>query len=92
MKALLSVSNKTGIEKFAAGLIEQGYELYSTGGTFKALEDADIAVKQVSDLTDFNEIMDGRVKTLHPAVHGGILADRDNPAHMEDLQIGRAHV
>lgn len=86
MKALLSVSNKTGIEKFAAGLIEQGYELYSTGGTFKALEDADIAVKQVSDLTDFNEIMDGRVKTLHPAVHGGILADRDNPAHMEDLR------
>jgi len=86
MKALLSVSNKTGIEKFAAGLIEQGYELYSTGGTFKALEDADIAVKQVRDLTDFNEIMDGRVKTLHPAVHGGILADRDNAAHMEDLR------
>lgn len=86
MKALLSVSNKTGIEKFASGLIEQGYELYSTGGTFKALEDAGIAVKQVSDLTDFNEIMDGRVKTLHPAVHGGILADRDNPEHMEDLR------
>lgn len=85
MKALLSVSNKTGIEKFAEGLIEQGYELYSTGGTFKALQEADIAVNQVSDLTDFNEIMDGRVKTLHPAVHGGILADRDNEAHMKDL-------
>lgn len=86
MKALLSVSNKTGIEKFAEGLLEQGYELYSTGGTFKALQEADIAVNQVSDLTDFNEIMDGRVKTLHPAVHGGILADRDNEAHMKDLR------
>ena len=86
MKALLSVSNKTGIEKFAEGLIEHGYELYSTGGTFKALQKADIAVNQVSDLTDFNEIMDGRVKTLHPAVHGGILADRDNEAHMKDLR------
>ena len=85
MKALLSVSNKTGIEKFAEGLLEQGFELYSTGGTFKALKDANIAVKQVSDLTHFNEIMDGRVKTLHPAVHGGILADRDNAAHMKDL-------
>lgn len=85
MKALLSVSNKTGIEKFAEGLLEQGFELYSTGGTFKALKDADITVKQVSDLTHFNEIMDGRVKTLHPAVHGGILADRDNAAHMKDL-------
>ena len=86
MKALLSVSNKTGIEKFAEGLIEQGYELYSTGGTFKALQEADIAVNQVSDLTDFSEIMDGRVKTLHPAVHGGILADRDNEEHMKDLR------
>ena len=86
MKALLSVSNKTGIEKFAEGLIENGYELYSTGGTFKALQAADIAVNQVSDLTNFNEIMDGRVKTLHPAVHGGILADRDNAAHMKDLR------
>lgn len=86
MKALLSVSNKMGIEKFAEGLIENGYELYSTGGTFKALQEADIAVNQVSDLTDFNEIMDGRVKTLHPAVHGGILADRDNEAHMKDLR------
>lgn len=86
MKALLSVSNKTGIEKFAEGLIEQGYELYSTGGTFKALQEADISVNQVSDLTDFNEIMDGRVKTLHPAVHGGILADRDNEEHMKDLR------
>lgn len=86
MKALLSVSNKTGIEELATGLIENNYELYSTGGTFKVLQDAGIAVKQVSDLTNFNEIMDGRVKTLHPAVHGGILADRDNPQHMEDLR------
>lgn len=86
MKALLSVSNKTGIEKFAEGLIEYGYELYSTGGTLKVLQEAGIVVNQVSDLTNFNEIMDGRVKTLHPAVHGGILADRDNEAHMKDLR------
>ena len=71
MKALLSVSNKTGIESFAAALVEEGYELYSTGGTYKALVDANITVKSVSELTNFSEIMDGRVKTLHPAIHGG---------------------
>ncbi|CAD2075455.1 bifunctional phosphoribosylaminoimidazolecarboxamide formyltransferase/IMP cyclohydrolase [Jeotgalicoccus meleagridis] len=86
MKALLSVSNKTGIESFAAALVEEGYELYSTGGTYKALVDANITVKSVSELTNFSEIMDGRVKTLHPAIHGGILADRDNPKHLEELK------
>lgn len=86
MKALLSVSNKTGIEDFAKSLVKEGYELYSTGGTYQTLVDANISVKSVSDLTNFSEIMDGRVKTLHPAVHGGILANRDNPRHLEELK------
>lgn len=84
-KAILSVSNKSGIVEFAKSLIKLDYELYSTGGTKDALEDASVPVKSVSELTQFPEIMDGRVKTLHPAVHGGILADRDKPEHLEQL-------
>ncbi len=84
-KAILSVSNKNGIVEFAKSLIKLDYELYSTGGTKGALEDASVPVKSVSELTQFPEIMDGRVKTLHPAVHGGILADRDKPEHLEQL-------
>ena len=84
-KAILSVSNKSGIVEFAKSLIKLDYELYSTGGTKGALEDASVLVKSVSELTQFPEIMDGRVKTLHPAVHGGILADRDKPEHLEQL-------
>lgn len=84
-KAILSVSNKSGIVEFAKSLIKLDYELYSTGGTKGALEDASVPVKSVSELTQFPEIMDGRVKTLHPAVHGGILADRDKPEHLEQL-------
>ncbi|MCE0454599.1 MULTISPECIES: bifunctional phosphoribosylaminoimidazolecarboxamide formyltransferase/IMP cyclohydrolase [Staphylococcus] len=84
-KAILSVSNKSGIVEFAKSLIKLDYELYSTGGTKGALEDASVTVKSVSELTQFPEIMDGRVKTLHPAVHGGILADRDKPEHLEQL-------
>ncbi|MDM7862692.1 bifunctional phosphoribosylaminoimidazolecarboxamide formyltransferase/IMP cyclohydrolase [Staphylococcus borealis] len=84
-KAILSVSNKSGIVEFAKSLIKLDYELYSTGGTKGALEDAFVPVKSVSELTQFPEIMDGRVKTLHPAVHGGILADRDKPEHLEQL-------
>lgn len=86
MKALISVSNKTGLEKFVKGLVKNGYELYSTGGTYKAIKSYGVNVRSVSDLTGFNEIMDGRVKTLHPAVHGGILADRDNESHMAELE------
>ena len=71
--------------EFAKSLIKLDYELYSTGGTKGALEDASVPVKSVSELTQFPEIMDGRVKTLHPAVHGGILADRDKPEHLEQL-------
>ncbi|BBD90452.1 bifunctional phosphoribosylaminoimidazolecarboxamide formyltransferase/IMP cyclohydrolase [Staphylococcus caprae] len=85
-KAILSVSNKSGIVEFAKSLTQLDYELYSTGGTKRALEEAGVTVKSVSELTQFPEIMDGRVKTLHPAVHGGILADRDKEAHLNQLR------
>lgn len=75
-RALLSVSDKTGIVEFARGLTERGVELLSTGGTFRLLQENAIAVKEVSEHTGFPEIMDGRVKTLHPKIHGGILARR----------------
>jgi phosphoribosylaminoimidazolecarboxamide formyltransferase/IMP cyclohydrolase len=85
MKAILSVYDKAGLADFARGLRELGFEIYSTGGSRKALEDAGVEVRSVSDLTGFPEIMDGRLKTLHPGVHGGILANRAMPAHMEQL-------
>ncbi|MEZ0169035.1 bifunctional phosphoribosylaminoimidazolecarboxamide formyltransferase/IMP cyclohydrolase [Microvirga sp. TS319] len=80
-RALLSVSDKTGLVDFARALSERGVELVSTGGTHKALSEAGLPVKDVSDLTGFPEMMDGRVKTLHPAVHGGLLGIRANPEH-----------
>jgi phosphoribosylaminoimidazolecarboxamide formyltransferase/IMP cyclohydrolase len=79
--ALLSVSDKTGIVELASALAEQGVKLLSTGGTYKTLKDAGIAVTDVSEVTGFPEIMDGRVKTLHPKVHGGLLAIRDDAEH-----------
>jgi len=85
MRATISVSDKTGVTDFAQGLTKLGFEVFSTGGTKKALADAKVPVKSVSELTGFPEILDGRVKTLHPAVHGGILARRDLPAHMAEL-------
>ncbi len=85
-KAILSISDKTGIVKFAKSLVDAGYALYSTGGTYRAIDEAGVKVASVSELTQFEEIMDGRVKTLHPAVHGGILADRDKPEHLEQLK------
>ncbi|WP_033919353.1 bifunctional phosphoribosylaminoimidazolecarboxamide formyltransferase/IMP cyclohydrolase [Sphingomonas sp. 37zxx] len=81
-RALLSVSDKTGIVDLARTLAERGVELVSTGGTAKALRDAGLAVRDVSELTGFPEMMDGRVKTLHPMVHGGLLAVRDDPEHV----------
>lgn len=83
--ALLSVSDKTGIVDFAKGLVELGVTIYSTGGTLKALADAGVAAKAVESLTGFPEMMDGRVKTLHPKVHGGILAIRDNEEHQQAM-------
>ena len=80
-RALLSVSDKTGLVDFAAALSKAGIELVSTGGTARAIAAADIAVRDVSEVTGFPEIMDGRVKTLHPAIHGGILGIRDDDDH-----------
>jgi phosphoribosylaminoimidazolecarboxamide formyltransferase/IMP cyclohydrolase len=80
-RALLSVSDKTGLVELGRALARHGVELVSTGGTAKALREAGLAVRDVSDLTGFPEMMDGRVKTLHPKVHGGLLGVRDDPAH-----------
>ena len=85
MRAVISVSDKTGVAEFARDLSQLGAELFSTGGTKKALAEAQVPVKSISEITGFPEILDGRVKTLHPAVHGGILAKRSLPSHMEEL-------
>ncbi|MFQ3574349.1 MAG: bifunctional phosphoribosylaminoimidazolecarboxamide formyltransferase/IMP cyclohydrolase, partial [Thermodesulfovibrionales bacterium] len=85
-KAIISVSDKSGVIDFARALADTGVEILSTGGTAKALRDAGLTVKDVSDYTGFPEIMDGRVKTLHPKVHGGILARRDNPKDMDTIK------
>jgi phosphoribosylaminoimidazolecarboxamide formyltransferase/IMP cyclohydrolase len=80
-RALISLTDKSGIEGFAKELVGLGIEILSTGGTAKKLRDNGIAVKDVSEFTGFPEILDGRVKTLHPLVHGGLLAQRHNPSH-----------
>jgi phosphoribosylaminoimidazolecarboxamide formyltransferase/IMP cyclohydrolase len=85
MRAIISVSDKAGVSDFARGLSRLGYEVFSTGGTKKALAEAGVPVKSISDITGFPEILNGRVKTLHPAVHGGLLARRDLPSHMSEL-------
>ena len=85
MRAIVSVSDKAGVADFAKELSQLGFEVFSTGGTKKALAEAGVPVKSVSEITGFPEILDGRVKTLHPAVHGGILARRDLPEHMAEL-------
>ena len=84
-RALLSVSDKTGIVELGKFLSEKGVEIISTGGTMKALRDAGVPVTYVIDVTGFPEIMDGRVKTLNPKIHGAILAVRSNPEHMQAL-------
>lgn len=85
MRALISVSDKTGIVDFAKELVGLGIELISTGGTYAKLKEANIEAMEVSDLTGFPECLDGRVKTLHPTVHAGLLAMRSNPEHMKQL-------
>ncbi len=85
-RAIISVSDKTGAAAFAKGLEALGYEVVSTGGTAKTLADAGVKVTKVSDITGFPECLDGRVKTLHPKIHAGILARRDNPEHMRQLE------
>lgn len=84
-RALLSVSDKSGLIPFAKNLVELGYELVSTGGTHKVLVDAGLDVISIDEVTDFPEMLDGRVKTLHPRVHAGLLARRDLPEHMAKL-------
>ena len=86
LRAILAPYDKTGLVELARGLAEIGAELYATGNTFRVLSEAGVGVRQVSDLTGFPEILDGRVKTLHPAVHGGILARRDKPEHLAELE------
>src|SRR5258707_15232835 len=85
-RALISVSDKTGIVDFARGLKRFDVEIISTGGTARVLREAGIEVREVSDVTGFPEMMDGRVKTLHPRVHGGLLGLRDNPQHLASMQ------
>ena len=85
-RALISVSDKSGLVDFARFLEEQNYELISTGGTFKHLKDAGLSPIQIDEVTDFPEMLDGRVKTLHPKVHGGLLAVRSNEEHMKTVQ------
>jgi phosphoribosylaminoimidazolecarboxamide formyltransferase/IMP cyclohydrolase len=85
-RALLSVSDKSGLIEFARALSAHGVDLVSTGGTAKAIAAAGLKVRDVSDLTGFPEMMDGRVKTLHPKVHGGLLAIRDNAEHAQSMQ------
>lgn len=103
MRALISVSDKTGIVEMAAKLQELGVTIISTGGTYQALTKAGLEATEVSDITGFPECLDGRVKTLHPAIHAGLLAMRGNAEHMAQLKslaiepidivkIGRAHV
>lgn len=85
-RALISVSDKTGLPEFARALAEAGTEIVSTGGSAKLLREAGITVRDVSDLTGFPEMLDGRVKTLHPLIHGGLLGVRDNPEHLRAME------
>src|SRR2546423_1092080 len=84
-RALLSVSDKTGLVEFARALNGFNVELLSTGGTAQALREAGLEVREVADVTGFPEMLDGRIKTLHPRIHGGLLAVRDNAEHMAAL-------
>ena len=86
MKALISVSDKTGVVEFAKGLVALGWEILSTSGTMKLLKESGVPVTSVSDVTGFPEICDGRVKTLHPKIFGGILARRDNEGDRDQMQ------
>jgi len=90
-RALISVTDKRGVAEFARQLVERGVEIVASGGTARVLSSAGVAVTPIENLTGFPECMDGRIKTLHPKVHGGILADRTKPAHLQqaaDLDIG----
>ena len=85
-RALVSVSDKAGVVEFCKGLVKNGFEIISTGGTAKVLKEAGLSVIGISEITGFPECLDGRVKTLHPNVHAGLLAMRSNPEHMAQLE------
>src|SRR5437868_3889731 len=85
-RALISLSDKSGLDELAAGLAKHGVEIVSTGGTAAKLRELGATVRDISDLTGFPEMMDGRVKTLHPKVHGGLLGVRDNPDHVAAME------
>ena len=85
-RALISVSDKTNLVDFAKGLVQNGYEIVSTGGTKRTLDEAGIKTISVEEVTNFPEILDGRVKTLNPYIHGGLLAKRNDPEHMATLE------
>jgi phosphoribosylaminoimidazolecarboxamide formyltransferase/IMP cyclohydrolase len=85
-RALISVTDKTGVVELAKGLVRHGVSIISTGGTAKVLRDAGVSITDISDFTGFPEMLDGRVKTLHPKVHAGILAIRDNENHMATIK------
>ena len=84
-RALISVSDKTNLDKLAFGLVALGFEVISTGGSAKFIQDKNIPVTSVDSVTSFPEMLDGRVKTLHPGIHGGILARRENETHMKQI-------
>ena len=84
MRALISVSDKSGVENFAKELVSLGYEIISTGGTYNKLKDAGIAVIEANEVTKFPECFEGRVKTLNPFIHGGILHRRDKQSHLDN--------
>ena len=85
-RALISVTNKDGVVDFAKGLVELGFEIVSTGGTMKVLQENGVSCIAIDDVTGFPEMLDGRVKTLHPMVHGGLLYRRDLPSHVETIK------
>ena len=85
-RALLSVSDKTGVEEFALGLAALGVEILSTGGTARLLRGRGLQVREVAEVTGFPEMLDGRVKTLHPRIHGGLLGLRANPEHQRQMR------
>src|ERR1041385_2365246 len=84
-RVLISVTDKTGLVEFADQLVKSGYEIISTGGTAKKLKQGEVPVREVEDITGYPEILDGRVKTLHPKIFGGLLAIRGNPRHQKDM-------
>ena len=86
MRALVSVYDKSGLDKICKILISLNFQIFSTGGTLEYLKKSDIKVKSISEITNFKEILGGRVKTLHPKIHGGILSDLSKSDHLKDLE------